>query len=142
MTGNDSGPPDGDEKPTPDEFVELRKAKRVAVGVKIEYWVINRKFEGEMVDISLGGARINASVATTHVETGQNVRLLFSLFKTSTPVEISARVVHVLEQNVFAVEFKSMSPHVRSALRMAINRIATQASVETPDALMSRHDRE
>ena len=41
-----------------DEFVEMRKTKRVDVGVPCEYWRTAKPQKGTMLDISLGGARI------------------------------------------------------------------------------------
>ena len=123
-----------------DEFVEMRKTKRVDVGVPCEYWRTAKPQKGTMLDISLGGARIQTREPDPQVQPEQTLRITFTLFKTSTPVEVSARVVRMIDETMFAVEWKSMSAHVRSALRMAINRIAT-AGIESPDALMSKSKR-
>lgn len=100
----------GDEAPRP---------RRIPVRFTAEYSGRGVEGSGTVRNISHSGALIEQ--AEPLLIAGGDVRLRFSFFESSLPVEIRAKVVRETDQG-FAVRFVELTPRITAVLKLAIAR--------------------
>jgi hypothetical protein len=110
---------------------ERRANQRVRVRFPVSFTGKNTEGRAYARNISTTGALLEE--AEPLLVAGGRIRLRFSLFPDSLPIEVTAEVVRET-QHGFAVRFTEMDPRFRGVLRMAVTRaIATAAENEGED---------
>ncbi len=101
-------------------FLPERRKARASVRFKVAYHGPSFEGTGTVLNISKTGALIED--CDRLLMTGIDIKLSFSFFEDSIPIEVPATVVRETEQG-FGVQFTKLSPRTRSVLGMAISKI-------------------
>ncbi len=101
-----------------------RSRPRVEVRFRAEYSGRRISGSGTVHNISETGALIE--YAEPLIMEGGRIRLRFSFYEDSLPVDIPALVVRETEGG-FAVRFSDLDPRTRTLLRVALRRAAVRA---------------
>jgi hypothetical protein len=101
-------------------YIPERRKIRADVRFRVAYSGPSFEGEGTVLNISKSGALIED--ADRLLMTGIEIKLSFSFFEDSVPIEIPAQVVRETEQG-FGVQFTKLSPRTRSVLGMAIAKL-------------------
>ncbi len=111
-------------------YIPERGKLRASVRFRVDY--IGPTFEGRgtVLNISKTGALIED--ADRLLMTGSEIKLRFSFFHDSVPIEIPAQVVRETDQG-FGVQFTKLSPRTRSVLGLAIAKLR-QSLEDSEDA--------
>ena len=102
---------------------DTRKSRRINVRFRAEFTGRKVRGAGVVQNISLGGALIEQ--ADPLLLSGGEVKVRFSFFENSVPVEVPAEIVRETSSG-FAVRFRDLSRRMRSVLTVAISRAAAQ----------------
>jgi hypothetical protein len=108
-----------DDRDSEDGLGEKRTARRIRVRFRARYKGRNVTGSGLVRNISISGALIDP--AEPPLLAGGEVRVRFSFFEDSLPVELKALVARETASG-FAVRFTEVSPRVLSLLRLAVSR--------------------
>ncbi len=101
-----------------------RKTKRVDVRFRADYDTEHLSGTGLVDNVSAGGALIGN--ATTLLLRGTEVKIRFSFFKNSAPVEIPAEVIRETD-NGFAVRFTFITARTKAIITRAVALAAAEA---------------
>lgn len=101
-------------------YVPERRKARASVRFKVAYHGPSFEGTGTVLNISKTGALIED--CDRLLMTGIDIRLSFSFFEDSVPIEVPATVVRETDQG-FGVQFTKLSPRTRSVLGMAISKL-------------------
>lgn len=97
----------------------LPRARRIAVGFRVHFSGKQTQGTGVVHNISTTGALVEEASAL--LLAGGELRLTFSFFPDSLPVEVKAKIARETARG-FGVRFVEMTPRVRELLRAAIAR--------------------
>ena len=110
-----------------DDRAETARSPRAKVRFKTDYFGRQVQGCGIVYDISTTGALIEESEHL--LMAGGEVRLKFSFYDGSTPVEIDARVARETDKG-FAVHFLEMNARTRNLLKVAISRALSRGPLD------------
>ena len=120
MAAEGEAAPDDSQAPQDSEGVHKRAKRRVDMRVPVEFSGRHVRGRGFIRNISESGALVED--AQPLVVSGGRVRLRFSFFQDSLPVEIPATVVRETPIG-FAVQFAGLDARLKSVLALVIARI-------------------
>ncbi len=101
-------------------FLPERRKPRASVRFKVDYHGPSFEGTGTVLNISKTGALIED--CDRLLMTGIEIKLSFSFFEDSVPIEVPATVVRETDEG-FGVQFTKLSPRTRSVLGMAISKL-------------------
>ena len=101
-------------------YIPERGKPRAMVRFRVDYLGPTFEGHGTVLNISRTGALIED--ADRLLMTGSEIKLRFSFFEGSLPIEIPAEVVRETDQG-FGVRFTKLSPRTRSVLGLAIAKL-------------------
>ncbi|MCP4007802.1 MAG: PilZ domain-containing protein [bacterium] len=116
---------------------DKRKKPRIGVRFRTQYDVKRSVGSGLVMDISETGALIEG--ADPMLIPGGRVRLKFSFYDDSLPVEVGAIVVRTTE-NGFGVKFSGLDQRHRALLAMAISKLRSSESSEDAEGVPGAED--
>ena len=117
----DSKPPDGSASVPNNGRVQ----RRVTVAFEVEFHARGTEGSGVVTAVSLTCALIDE--AEPLLLAGAEVKLRFSFFEDSTPVEVRADEIRETKAG-FAVRFKGLDSRIKSVLALAIRRLAGESA--------------
>ncbi len=98
-----------------------RVARRIPLGLPVAIECDNLVDTGQLADVSLTGARLDGT--TIRPELGAMITIAFVIEGRQEGLELHASVVRETEGGSYAVEFQSMSPELKAALRASLEAL-------------------
>ncbi|MEE9281720.1 MAG: PilZ domain-containing protein [Myxococcota bacterium] len=118
-------------------YIPERGKPRASVRFRVDYTGPTFEGHGTVLNISRTGALIED--ADRLLMTGSEIKLRFSFFQDSVPIEIPAQVVRETDRG-FGVRFTKLTPRTRSVLGMAIAKLRQSLEDAEGAAILSDDD--
>ena len=121
--------PVSDEKtPTTLPYIDQRIAPRYVFKVPAKVILSYNEGAAMLWEISASGARVEQAVVNpVH---GEKLRIEFSFFQDSPPIELKGEVVRITETGGFCMKFVSLTPRMKQILTRLLPKIASSRMQE------------
>ncbi len=121
-------PVSDDKTATTLHYVDRRIAPRYVFKVPTKVILAYNEGTAMLWDISASGARVEQAGVTP--VRGEKLRIEFSFFEDSPPVELKGEVVRISETGGFSMKFLSLSPRMKQILTRLLPKIASSRMQE------------